>query len=130
MATTLGRATLPRQQFVHAFARACGLGEEEIRQRLQTRRHIAANGPAPTRDKGGSKDGDDRGPASAVPVWLREMAAADPSVRDKALGHFYSAAHHQGDVYACTTASCRFSSHWPTPPRHPTAPRSSSCCSA
>ncbi|MFD4693242.1 hypothetical protein [Streptomyces sp. NPDC058463] len=48
------------------------------------------------------------GPAGDVPVWLREMAAADPSVRDKALGHFYSAAHHQGDVHACTTASLPF----------------------
>ncbi|MFI6730263.1 hypothetical protein [Streptomyces atratus] len=48
------------------------------------------------------------GPASDVPAWLREMAAADSNVRDKTLGHFYSAAHHQGDVYACTTASLPF----------------------
>lgn len=45
------------------------------------------------------------GPAGDVPVWLREMASADPGVRDKALSHFYSAAHHQGDVYPCTAAS-------------------------
>ncbi|MET8276779.1 MULTISPECIES: hypothetical protein [unclassified Streptomyces] len=35
------------------------------------------------------------GPAGDVPVWLREKASADPDVRDKALSHFYSAAHHQ-----------------------------------
>ncbi|MER5600425.1 HEAT repeat domain-containing protein [Streptomyces sp. NPDC002265] len=48
------------------------------------------------------------GPADDVPVWLREMASADPEVRDKALSHFYSAAHHQGDVYPCTVASLPF----------------------
>ncbi|MET9388518.1 HEAT repeat domain-containing protein [Streptomyces sp. NPDC002928] len=48
------------------------------------------------------------GPADDVPVWLREMASTDPEVQDKALSHFYSAAHHQGDVYPCTVASLPF----------------------
>ncbi|MGW8776517.1 HEAT repeat domain-containing protein [Streptomyces sp. NPDC055796] len=48
------------------------------------------------------------GPADDVPVWLREMASSDPGIRDKALSHFYSAAHHQGDVYPCTAASVPF----------------------
>ncbi|WP_326756383.1 HEAT repeat domain-containing protein [Streptomyces hirsutus] len=48
------------------------------------------------------------GPAVDVPVWLRAMASPDPGVRERALGDFYSAAHHQGDVYACTAASLPF----------------------
>jgi hypothetical protein len=52
------------------------------------------------------------GPASEVPGWLRDMAAADPGVRRAAFDDFYGAAHHQGDVYACTTASLPFP-NWP-----------------
>lgn len=48
------------------------------------------------------------GSAGDVPVWLRAMASPDPEVRRKALGDFYSAAHHQGDVYPCTAASLPF----------------------
>ncbi|MFJ7497633.1 HEAT repeat domain-containing protein [Streptomyces sp. NPDC097727] len=48
------------------------------------------------------------GTAVDVPVWLRAMASPDPEVRKRALGDFYSAAHHQGDVYACTAASLPF----------------------
>ncbi|MFJ5899650.1 HEAT repeat domain-containing protein [Streptomyces sp. NPDC093064] len=48
------------------------------------------------------------GPAVDVPVWLRAMNSPDPEVRKKALGDFYSAAHHQGDVYPCTAASLPF----------------------
>ncbi|MFI5775098.1 HEAT repeat domain-containing protein [Streptomyces sp. NPDC051658] len=48
------------------------------------------------------------GPAIDVPVWLREMSSADPDIREKAFSGFYSAAHHQGDVYTCTTASLPF----------------------
>ncbi|MFD9779317.1 HEAT repeat domain-containing protein [[Kitasatospora] papulosa] len=36
------------------------------------------------------------------------MASADPGVRNQAFSHFYSAAHHQGDVYPCTAASLPF----------------------
>ncbi|MFD7616338.1 hypothetical protein [Streptomyces sp. NPDC059802] len=48
------------------------------------------------------------GPAIDVPVWLREMGSADPDIREKAFSGFYSAAHHQGAVYTCTTASLPF----------------------
>ncbi|MGY0466646.1 HEAT repeat domain-containing protein [Kitasatospora sp. cg17-2] len=45
------------------------------------------------------------GSAGEVPLWLERMASPDPEVREKAFSSFYSAAHHQGDVYRCTTAS-------------------------
>ncbi len=48
------------------------------------------------------------GPAADVPVWLRAMASPDPEARERAFSGFYSAAHHQGDVYACTAASLPF----------------------
>ncbi|MEV7523545.1 HEAT repeat domain-containing protein [Streptomyces sp. NPDC091371] len=48
------------------------------------------------------------GPAGDVPLWLRDMRSADPVVREKAFSAFYGAAHHQGDVYPCTTASLPF----------------------
>ncbi|WP_285572968.1 HEAT repeat domain-containing protein [Streptomyces sp. RTGN2] len=48
------------------------------------------------------------GPAVEVPAWLRGMASPDPEARDKAFNDFYSAAHHQGDVYPCTAASLPF----------------------
>lgn len=48
------------------------------------------------------------GPAADVPAWLRAMGSTDPEVRTRALGDFYSAVHHQGDVYPCTTASLPF----------------------
>src|SRR5258708_1827366 len=41
VATTVNRTTLPREQFVDAFTRACGLGDEEVRQWLDVRRRIA-----------------------------------------------------------------------------------------
>ncbi|MGW1885003.1 HEAT repeat domain-containing protein [Streptomyces sp. NPDC001970] len=48
------------------------------------------------------------GPAGDVPAWLRALGSPDAEVREKALGDFYGAVHHQGDVYACTTASLPF----------------------
>ncbi|MFD3657804.1 HEAT repeat domain-containing protein [Streptomyces sp. NPDC058620] len=48
------------------------------------------------------------GPADDVPGWLRAMVSPDPGLRERALGEFYSAAHHQGDVYPCTVASLPF----------------------
>jgi hypothetical protein len=36
------------------------------------------------------------------------MASPDPEVREQAFSDFYSAAHHQGDVYPCTAASLPF----------------------
>ncbi|MEU1012558.1 XRE family transcriptional regulator [Streptomyces sp. NPDC005890] len=41
IATALGRATLPREPFVAAFTRACGLGEAEAQQWLDARRRLA-----------------------------------------------------------------------------------------
>ncbi|WP_318212266.1 HEAT repeat domain-containing protein [Streptomyces sp. SJL17-1] len=48
------------------------------------------------------------GPAGDVPVWLRAMGSDDPDIRSEAFDEFYSAAHHQGDVYECTMASLPF----------------------
>ncbi|MGQ4490263.1 HEAT repeat domain-containing protein [Streptomyces sp. SAS_281] len=48
------------------------------------------------------------GPASDVPGWLRGMVSPESGVRDEAFSDFYSAAHHQGDVYPCTAASLPF----------------------
>ncbi|WP_049580756.1 XRE family transcriptional regulator [Streptomyces sp. SBT349] len=55
IATTLGRATLPRERFVGAFTRACGLGEEDVRAWLEARHRIATHEPA--RDEDGGEDG-------------------------------------------------------------------------
>ncbi|GGW55655.1 hypothetical protein GCM10010503_35930 [Streptomyces lucensis JCM 4490] len=41
MATALGRATLPREPFVAAFTRACGLGEADTERWLDARRRLA-----------------------------------------------------------------------------------------
>jgi hypothetical protein len=41
IATTLGRATLPRERFVDAFTRACGLGDDQVREWLAARQRIA-----------------------------------------------------------------------------------------
>ncbi|MET8560959.1 helix-turn-helix transcriptional regulator [Streptomyces flaveolus] len=50
MATALGRATLPREPFVAAFTRACGLSETEVQRWLDTRRRLAmAEQPPGTR---------------------------------------------------------------------------------
>ncbi len=48
------------------------------------------------------------GPAGDVPLWLRAMTSPDAEAREKAFDDFYGAAHHQGDVYPCTTASLPF----------------------
>ncbi|WP_328983165.1 SDR family NAD(P)-dependent oxidoreductase [Streptomyces mirabilis] len=46
--------------------------------------------------------------ANDVPVWLRAIGSLNSETRRKALADFCSAAHRQGDVYACTTASLPF----------------------
>jgi hypothetical protein len=48
------------------------------------------------------------GPADEVPALLLALRSADAAERDRALSRFYSAVHHQGDVYQCTTASLPF----------------------
>ncbi|MBW4721309.1 XRE family transcriptional regulator [Saccharothrix obliqua] len=40
-ATMLGRATLPREQLVSAYARACGLDEDDTRRWVEARRRLA-----------------------------------------------------------------------------------------
>ncbi|MFH8607016.1 helix-turn-helix domain-containing protein [Streptomyces sp. NPDC018029] len=76
IATTLGRVTLPRERFVEAFTRACGLGDEEVRRWLAVRRRLATDGPAPTGDTEG---GDDRTAAPVpgrAPRWHAAAALA------------------------------------------------------
>ncbi|QKG23872.1 HEAT repeat domain-containing protein [Actinomadura verrucosospora] len=48
------------------------------------------------------------GSAEEVPALLLAMRSSDAEERRKALGRFYSAVHHQGDVSPCTTASLPF----------------------
>ncbi|MFD7703366.1 helix-turn-helix domain-containing protein [Streptomyces caelestis] len=74
IATTLGRVTLPREGFVDAYTRACGLGTEEVRRWLETRRRIAAGEPLAN---DGARD-DDPGPPTvgaptpaSLPRWRR-----------------------------------------------------------
>lgn len=71
IATTLGRATLPRERFVDSFTRACGLGEDDVRPWLEARRRIAMNEPAePTEPTKPAK------PALTPPRWRRQAVAA------------------------------------------------------
>ncbi|MFK4070389.1 helix-turn-helix domain-containing protein [Streptomyces sp. NPDC029674] len=70
IATTLGRVTLPRDRFVEAFTRACGLGDEEVRQRLEARRRLATDEPAAViGDDGG--DSESPAPVPARARWWR-----------------------------------------------------------
>ncbi|MGW4651992.1 HEAT repeat domain-containing protein [Kitasatospora sp. NPDC004289] len=48
------------------------------------------------------------GSAEEVPLWLEQMASPDRDVREAAFSSFYSAVHHQGDVYRSTAASVPF----------------------
>ncbi|MFD0402598.1 HEAT repeat domain-containing protein [Kitasatospora sp. NPDC127121] len=48
------------------------------------------------------------GTAEEVPGLLHALASSDEEERGDALGRFYSAVHHQGDVYQCTAASVPF----------------------
>lgn len=48
------------------------------------------------------------GSADEVPALLPALRSSDAEERRKALGRFYGAVHHQGDVYPCTTASIPF----------------------
>ncbi|MEU8125234.1 HEAT repeat domain-containing protein [Spirillospora sp. NPDC049024] len=48
------------------------------------------------------------GSAEEVPTLLLALRSSDSEERQKALGRFYGAVHHQGDVYPCTTASLPF----------------------
>ncbi|MFD9516061.1 hypothetical protein [Streptomyces sp. NPDC059979] len=48
------------------------------------------------------------GQADDVPQWLHDMTSPDAELWEQAFSSFYSAAHHQGDVYPCTLASLPF----------------------
>lgn len=48
------------------------------------------------------------GQADDVPQWLNDMASPDAELQERAFSSFYSAAHHQGDVYPCMMASLPF----------------------
>lgn len=48
------------------------------------------------------------GSAEDVPGLILALCSSDGGERDKALSDFYSAVHHQGDIYRCTTASLPF----------------------
>ncbi|MEV6305554.1 hypothetical protein AB0M02_39490 [Actinoplanes sp. NPDC051861] len=48
------------------------------------------------------------GSAEDVPGLLIALRSDDEGEREEALSGFYSAVHHQGDVYPCTTASLPF----------------------
>ncbi|MEO3841127.1 helix-turn-helix domain-containing protein [Streptomyces sp. B22F1] len=69
IATALGRTTLPRERFVDAFTRACGLAEQDVGPWLEARRRIATREHAPPPPE---KD-DDREPApppaGPAPRW-------------------------------------------------------------
>lgn len=48
VAGALGRATLPKEEFVAAFVRACGLDESDVARWVALRKHLAADlGPLP-----------------------------------------------------------------------------------
>ncbi|QTE02987.1 XRE family transcriptional regulator [Streptomyces cyanogenus] len=71
MATALGRATLPREPFVAAFTRACGLSEAEVLRWLDARRRLAMaeQPPGPRTDR--------------VPPGADEQAAPDTAGADR-----------------------------------------------
>ncbi|MCC8249288.1 RICIN domain-containing protein [Saccharothrix luteola] len=71
IATTLGRAGLPRERFVDAFTRACGLGEDDVRRWLEVRRRLAPDQPAPAADR--DPAGDERD--AARPSRWRRVAS-------------------------------------------------------
>ncbi|MFJ4788601.1 hypothetical protein [Streptomyces sp. NPDC088794] len=53
------------------------------------------------------------GSAEEIPAMLWALRSPDARERSKALDHFYSAVHHQGDVYPVTAASLPFLLSWP-----------------
>lgn len=51
LTAALSRSTLPRQELVEAFVRACGGDEEEIAEWVSARRRIATGDPVQSRPK-------------------------------------------------------------------------------
>ncbi|WP_406133283.1 hypothetical protein [Streptomyces zaomyceticus] len=74
VANMLARPTLPREELLTVFVRACGVAPGELAGWLEVRRELAGRGPYPPADPA---DGD---PARADP------ACADPADRDPAEG--------------------------------------------
>ncbi|PWK85427.1 ricin-type beta-trefoil lectin protein [Lentzea atacamensis] len=66
IATTLGRSTLPRESFVDAYTRACGLKEEQVQRWVDARARIAM-GVEPEADEGAGGDT----VVTAVPARVR-----------------------------------------------------------
>ncbi|MFJ6523452.1 helix-turn-helix domain-containing protein [Streptomyces filamentosus] len=70
IATTLGRVTLPRERFVDAFTRACGLSDEEVQKWLEVRRRVATTEPAaPGGDPDDKSDRPLTDAPGPVPAW-------------------------------------------------------------
>ncbi|MEW9534351.1 helix-turn-helix domain-containing protein [Microbispora sp. NPDC049125] len=93
MAGALGRTTLPKEEFVAAFARACGLDDAEAALWVAARKRLAAgpapqaaqplDGPAPARSPGGPASGASGGPSPAGPSAPDSAPDSGPeSVRD------------------------------------------------
>ncbi|MEV4336878.1 XRE family transcriptional regulator [Streptomyces sp. NPDC049590] len=74
IATTLGRATLPREPFVAAFTRACGLSEAEVQRWLDARRRLAVaqQSPGPRADPVPPDSEEQRTPRTDAPDRERQ----------------------------------------------------------
>ncbi|MFJ9111928.1 helix-turn-helix domain-containing protein [Streptomyces sp. NPDC102283] len=83
IATTLGRFTLPREGFVDACTRACGLGPEDVDQWREARRRIAADEPVVN---GEARDRDPDPPAPDPPA-PDPPAPGAPAPAGLSLGH-------------------------------------------
>lgn len=70
IATTLGRSTLPKEQFVAAFTRACGLDDDEVRHWLDVRTRLAINGHPPP---GGDSRTENDHPAPTITRFAEEQ---------------------------------------------------------
>ncbi|MFJ1831950.1 helix-turn-helix domain-containing protein [Streptomyces sp. NPDC088178] len=80
IASTLSRATLPRERFVKAFTRACGLSDAEVREWLEARRRIAAHEHARNNDASGDSpevpSSTNTSAAARSPWWPRVAGLA------------------------------------------------------
>lgn len=72
IATTLGRTSLPKERFVDAFTRACGLGDEAVSEWLDARHRIAMGDPA---EPNGDLEADDEPPPAPRSKRWRQVAA-------------------------------------------------------
>ncbi|MFD0480489.1 hypothetical protein ACFQ0B_79445 [Nonomuraea thailandensis] len=70
------------------------------------------------------------GSAGEIPELMLALRSADRRERHQALEQYYSAVHHQGGVYPCTTASLPFLFELAGDPATLIGPRSSDFWSA